>query len=198
MIRIISAVACLASGVFLSACGYTLRGSGTVLPADVKCIYIPQVQNDSTELGLGPVLTEALREEFDSYGVVSVVENQRDADAILKVKILGVKRSTNTVQASTNTALQMDTTMQVSGELRRNTGAVLWREGALQVSKDYGADKSVVVATSPDFASGSISSSDLANLSNREISRGQERAALNSMVQDTARMIYDKSVAPDF
>lgn len=194
-VRIISL---LLGTLFLASCGYTFRGSGTVLPADVKRIYIPQVQNESTELGLGPIVTEALREEFDSYGAVSVVDNQRDADAILKVKILGVKRSTNTVQGNTNTALQMDTTMSISGELRRTTGAILWREGMLQVSKDYGADKSVVVATSPDFASGSISSSDLANLSNREISRGQERGALNTLAQDAARMIYDKSVAPDF
>jgi outer membrane lipopolysaccharide assembly protein LptE/RlpB len=198
MNRILSVVFLMMNGFFLTACGYTFRGTATVLPADVKNIYIPQVQNSSTDLGLGPLLTEALREEFDSYGAVSVVENQREADAILKVKILGVKRSTNTVQANTNTALQMDTTMQVGGELRRTTGAILWRESSLQVSKDYGSDKSVVVATSPDFASGSISSSDLSNLSNREISRGQEKAALNNLAQDAARMIYDKSVAADF
>jgi len=184
--------------VFACSCGYTLRGAGTALPADVKAIYIPNVQNNSTELGLGNVVTEALREEFDSYGSVVVVERQSEADAVLKVQIDDVKRTTSTVRAASNTALQMDTTMIISGELRRVTGPVLWREGMIKVTKGYGADKSVVVTTSPDFASGSISSADLANLSTREISRGQEQDALNSLATDAARMVYDKSVAPDF
>lgn len=182
----------------ISACGYQFRGSGSVLPSDVKNVYIPRVENGSTELGLADVLTESLREEFDSYGVVSVVEQQSDADAILKVRINDVKRTTSTVRADSNTALQMDTTMFIGGELRRTTGQVLWRENQMRVTKGYGADKSVVVTSSPDFTSGSISSSDLNSLSSRDISRGQEKEALASLSSDAARMVYDKAVAPDF
>ncbi|MEY4668346.1 MAG: hypothetical protein RL518_1045 [Pseudomonadota bacterium] len=181
-----------------TGCGYTLRGSGSVLPADVKNIYIPRVENGSTELGLADVVTDALRDEFDSYGTVSVVEKQGEADAILKVRIVDVKNTTGTVNAATNTALQMDTTMFLGGELRRTTGQILWRENNLKVTKEYAANQSVVVTTSPDFASGSISASDLASLSSRDISRGQEAQALNDLASNAARMIYDKSVAPDF
>lgn len=195
MIRV---VVFLALTLAASGCGYTFRGSGSVLPADVKNIYIPNVENGSTEIGLGDVVTESLREEFDSYGVVSVVERQSEADAILKVRITDVKRTTSTVRANSNTALQMDTTMNIAGELRRSTGQVLWRDSQIRVTKGYGADKSVVVATSPDFASGSISRSDLASLSTREISRGQEANALNSLAEEAARLVYDKAVAPDF
>jgi outer membrane lipopolysaccharide assembly protein LptE/RlpB len=184
--------------ILVSSCGYTLRGSGSVLPADVKNIYIPRVENGSTELGLADVVTEALREEFDSYGTVSVVEKQGAADAVLKVVINEVKNTTSTVDPTTNTALQMDTTMIIGGELRRTTGQVLWRENNMKVSKGYAANQNVVVTTSPDFASGSISSSDLASLSSRDISRGQEAQALNNLASEAARMVYDKSVAPDF
>jgi outer membrane lipopolysaccharide assembly protein LptE/RlpB len=184
--------------ILVSSCGYTFRGSGSVLPADVKNIYIPRVENGSTELGLADVVTEALREEFDSYGTVSVVEKQGTADAILKVVINDVKNTTSTVDPTTNTALQMDTTMFIGGELRRTTGQVLWRENNMKVSKGYAANQNVVVTTSPDFASGSISSSDLASLSSRDISRGQEAQALNDLASDAARMVYDKAVAPDF
>ena len=184
--------------ILVSSCGYTFRGSGSVLPADVKNIYIPRVENGSTELGLADVVTEALREEFDSYGTVSVVEKQGAADAVLKVVINEVKNTTSTVDPTTNTALQMDTTMIIGGELRRTTGQVLWRENNMKVSKGYAANQNVVVTTSPDFASGSISSSDLASLSSRDISRGQEAQALNNLASDAARMVYDKSVAPDF
>lgn len=184
--------------ISLSACGYTLRGSGSVLPPDVKRVYIPMAENNSTELGLANVVTEAMREEFDSYGTVTVVEKQSEADAILRLQITDVKRTTQSVRASSNTALQMDTTMYLAAELRRTTGPILWREANIRVTKGYGADPSVVVPTSPDFASGSISSTDLSSLSNRDISRGQEQNALNSLAQDAARIVYDKAVAPDF
>lgn len=185
-------------GLLISSCGYTLRGSGSVLPADVKTVYIPRVENGSTELGLADVVTEALREEFDSYGTVSVVEKQGEADAVLKVVITDVKNTTSTVDPTTNTALQMDTTMFLGGELRRTTGQVLWRENNLKVTKGYAANQNVVVTSSADFASGSISASDLASLSARDISRGQEAQALNDLASDAARMVYDKAVAPDF
>lgn len=198
MSRFSQYVLCAVVSMCLTSCGYTLRGSGSVLPADVKNIYIPRVENGSTELGLADVVTEALREEFDSYGTVSVVEKQSNADAILKVRILDVKNTTSTVDPTTNTALQMDTTMYIGGELQRVTGQVLWRESNIQVTKGYAANQTVVVTTSPDFASGSISANDLASLSSRDISRGQEAQALSNLAADAARMVYDKSVAPDF
>lgn len=184
--------------VCMSACGYTLRGSGSVLPPDVKAIYVPLAENNSTKLGLAEVVTEAMQEEFDSYGAVMVVERQSDADAILKVTITNVAETTSTVNASSNTAVQMDTTMYLVAELRRVTGPVLWRDAALSVTKSFGTNASVVVETSPDFASGSISSSDLSSLSTREISRGQEAEALMALSQDAARIVYTKAVAPDF
>ena len=198
MKRIATLVAVILITLMVTGCGYTLRGSGSVLPADVKNIYIPRVENGSTELGLADVVTDALRDEFDSYGTVSVVEKQGEADAILKVRIVDVKNTTSTVNAATNTSLQMDTTMLLGGELRRTTGQILWRENNLKVTKEYAANQSVVVTTSPDFASGSISASDLASLSSRDIARGQEAQALNDLANNAARMIYDKSVAPDF
>ena len=184
--------------VCLSACGYTFRGSGSVLPPDVKAIFIPLAENNSTKIGLAEIVTESMREEFDSYGAVSVVDRQSDADAVLKVTIANVKETTSTVNAASNTAVQMDTTMYLAAELRRVTGPVLWRDGAIKVTKAYGTNASAVVETSPDFASGSISSSDLSSLSTREISRGQEASALNTLATDAARIVYAKSVAPDF
>lgn len=184
--------------IFLMGCGYTFRGSGSVLPPDVHTIYIPIVQNDSTKIGLGNLLTEALRDEFDSYGVVSVVDSVRGADATLTVEVLDVQESTGSVRSGTNTALQMDTVMFLRGELRRETGEILWRDPQIKVQQTYGADSSAVVTSSVGFAGGSISSADLGGLSSREISRGQEASALAGLVEEASREIYDKAVAPDF
>ncbi len=184
--------------VVFSGCGYTFRGSGSALPPDVKAIYIPQVDNNSTKLGLATVLTDAIRDEFDGYGTVSVVDSQNEADAVLKVTIVDVKETTSAVRANTNTSLQMQTTMFLTAELRRVTGPVLWRDNQIRVTQTFGADSSVVVTSSAAFAGGSISSGDLSGLSSREISRGQEASALNSLSEDAARQMYDKAIAPDF
>ncbi len=182
----------------VAGCGYTFQGAGTVLPPDVKAIYIPPVQNNSTELGLASLLTESLREQFEAYGVVSVVERQGLADAVLTVKVLSVDRSTRTVLGRNDTAVQMETSMALEGELRRTTGPLLWRTSQLKVAKAVGADVSAVVTSSAAFASGSISSSDLSNLSAREVTRSQENEVLPNLAEEAARKIYDAAVAPDF
>ena len=181
----------------LGACGYTFRGSGSVLPPDVKSVYIPSVQNNSTKIGLGTLLTQALRDEFDSYGVVAVVDTEREADAVLTVEVVDVKESAGAV-SGTNTALQMDTIMFLRGELRKYSGELLWRDSQLKVQQTYGANGSSVVTSSVAFAGGSIASGDLEGLSSREVSRGQEGGALTDLAEDASRQIYDKAVAPDF
>lgn len=198
MKRTLLSLLALISVVMTTGCGYTFRGSGSALPPDVKSIYIPQVDNNSTKLGLAIVLTDAIRDEFDGYGTVSVVDNQNEADAVLKVTIVDVKETTSAVRANTNTSLQMQTTMFLTAELRRVTGPVLWRDNQIRVTQTFGADSSVVVTSSAAFAGGSISSGDLSGLSSREISRGQEASALNALSEDAARQMYDKAIAPDF
>jgi hypothetical protein len=88
--------------------------------------------------------------------------------------------------------------MFITGELRRVTGPVLWRDNQIRVSQTFGSDSSVVVTSSVAFAGGSISAGDLNNLSSREISRGQEASALSSLSEQASRMMYDKAIAPDF
>lgn len=183
---------------FASGCGYTFQGSGSVLPADVKKIYIPMVDNNSTETALTQLVTESIRDQFDKYGVVTVVEEINGADAVLKTRILKVSRKPRTVTSNTDTVQQFDTVLTISGELRRSTGPVLWRNPSFTVSRAIGASSDVVTGTSADFASGSIGASDLGSLDSREISRGQEAEALERLATEVARRIYDEAVAPDF
>lgn len=182
----------------LSSCGYTFQGSGSILPPDVKRISIPLVENNSTEPGLATVVTEALRDRFERFGVLVVVDELGDADAVLKATILSVKRDTHSVTSRTDTALQFNTSLSISGELRRVTGPILWRNPRLVVTKPFGATSGVVVTSSSDFAGGSLGSSDLGALDNREVSRGQEQEAFAALADDAAKKIYDEAVTPDF
>ena len=197
-VRYVVAILMCSTGLLFGGCGYTFRGSESALPPDVKKIFIPQAENNSTKLGLAAIVTEAMRDEFDSYGTVSVVDSQNEADAVLKVRILNVIENTGATRSGSNTALQMQTTITLAGELRRVTGPVLWRDNTIRATQAFGADSSVVVTSSLDFAGGPSGAGDLAGLSSREVSRGQEANALTTLAANAARQFYDKAVAPDF
>jgi outer membrane lipopolysaccharide assembly protein LptE/RlpB len=185
----------------LSGCGYTFQGSGSVLPPDVKRIYIPLVDNNTTESGLSTLLTEAFRDRFERYGVVEVVDEMGGADAVLRARILKVKRDTGAVTSQTDTALRVDTTMTVAVELRRVTGPLLWRNSNLSVMRQYAASAAGVVTGSAAFAGGNLGVADLNSLSttgSREVARGQEDEAFAYLTERAAQLVYDSAVAPDF
>jgi hypothetical protein len=164
----------------------------------VKSIYIPMVANNTTETGLTTIVTEALRDRFDRFGAVTVVDSIDRADAILEVKITKIKEGTRTSVARTDEALQLDTQLNLFGELRKLSGEVLWREPELTVSRSYGTSRSSVVTSSSDFASSTLGAGDLAGLNQREVSRGQEQEALTQLADVAAKRIYDEAVSPDF
>lgn len=185
----------------LLGCGYTFQGSGSILPPDVKRVYIPLVENNSTESGLTTLFTEALRDRFERFGVVTVVEDIADADAVLRTRILKVRRDTGAVSGETDSAIQLDTTMEIAAELRRVSGAILWRSTGFEVTQSYGSVNQLVLTSSSDFANTGIGQQDLNTLGqsgNREIQRGQERNVLNKLAEEAALKIYDASVSPDF
>lgn len=185
--------------VFCSAsCGYGFRGSESALPPDVTQVYIPLIKNLSSEPGLEITLTEALRDEFERYGVLTVVDKRNQADAILQGSILSVKQETSTTTSNTDTALQLATVLRISAELRRTTGELLWKNEDLSASKVFGAESGVVVTSSAEFASGGLGASDLASLDSREVSRGQQQQALEDLSEDIAQKIYTVAVLPDF
>ena len=187
---------CLA--LFLSACGYTFIGAGSALPADVRKVYIPVVENETTEHALTMTMTEALQDRFERYGVLSVVDNLSEADAVLNAKIISVDQDTETSTSGTDVALQYSVTMVLSAELRRVSGPVLWRNNSLRASQLFGATSDVVVKSSADFSSSSLSADDLSRMNTREVARVQESEALEVMADKIALMVYDQAVAPEF
>lgn len=189
------------AAAMLFGCGYQFEGSSSILPPDVKRVYIPLTENSSNQAGLTTLVTEAMREQFERYGVVTVVDDLGEADAVLKTRILKVKRATGTVTSNTDLALQLDTTMTMAAELKRVTGPLLWKNDSIEVRTTYGLSSNVVVTSSSDFAGGSLAGSDIAALQSsgsREVARGQERGAFNTLAEQAAKIVYDSSVAADF
>lgn len=179
-------------------CGYQFQGSGSVLPPDVKTVAIPTVQNNTTESGLALRFTEALRTRFERYGVVKVVEDARDADAVLNAKITAVNTRVRNTTGDTDVSVDLELIMAISAELKRKGGQVLWRDPSLRVSEPFAGVGDVVVTSSSQFAQGGISSGALSSLGAREVSRGQQEQALNDLIEEATRQIYMSAVAADF
>jgi len=182
----------------LVSCGYSFEGGGSILPPDIRRVAIPMAEDSSTEPGLASMLTEAIKERFERFGVFAVVDTPGEADAVLYTRIVSIRRETGTVTSQTDTALQLDTILTIGAELRRVSGPVLWREPSMAVSRSFGTTQDAVVATSPGFAEGTIGAGDLGALDTREISRGQEQQALRMLTEEAARRIYNSAVAPEF
>lgn len=184
--------------LILLACGYSFQGSGSVLPPDIKTVYIADAENSTTESGLGRIITEALKDRFDRYATLRVVDNEYEADAVLSTKVIDFRRETRSVTSGTDNALQLETFIKVASSLSSITGLILWSNPNLTLSKDYGTAAGAVVTSSSAFASSGLSSADLSSLNEREIARGQETQVIEEMAETLAKKIYGAAVLPEF
>lgn len=182
----------------LSGCGYAFQGSGSILPEDIKSVYIPQAVNDTTEPGLAQLVTEAMQERFERFGVVRLVDSLADADAVLNTRIISLNRNKTTVTSGTDTALQFDSVLTIAASIQRTTGPLIWQNRMIQARKTFGTASNVVVASSPEFAAGGLNQGDLAALNTREVARGQESQVLEDLAVQAARQVYMQAVEPDF
>ncbi len=184
--------------MLLSSCGYAFQGSGTVLPADIKTIAIRVAENQTTETGLGLNFTEKLQSRFERYGAVKVVDPDEDADAELITKILSIETSVQDVTSDTDIELEQDITLTIFAELRRSNGQVLYRNPQLKSRESFASVSDVVVTSSSSFAQGGISADTLGSLGSREVSRGQQAAVLDELLDESARQLYLDAVAAEF
>ncbi len=194
------AIVLVLAGLSLTAggCGYALRGSGTVLPPDIKAIYIPLVDNETTVPGLGQRFTEVLRSRFDRYGVVKIVERERDADATLVAKVIDLDNRVRGVESETDVSVDSDLIMTISAELRRKTGQLLYRAKSLSVSSSVAGVSDTVVTSSSGFESGDVDAGTLGAIGDREVERGQQDQALDDLMEEVSQKLYLESVAADF
>ncbi len=179
-------------------CGYSFQGGESVLPPGVEKLYIPDVINRSSDPSITGLLTEALRERFERFGVVRVVEEARDADATLKVKVLQVLSSSQTSSARTDVSQELNLSILLAGELTQKNGVILWKNPVIKGSQAYGNLAGAVVSSSAQFAQSGLGAGDLEALNQRELSRSQQQQALEGLVEEVARQIYEEAVAPDF
>jgi hypothetical protein len=73
-----------------SGCGYALAGRGSFLPASIRTVGIPKLENRSNFFQVEDILTEKIRAEFIGRGKYAVTSEDVGADALLTGEVLGI------------------------------------------------------------------------------------------------------------
>ena len=88
--RGVAAVLLCACVAVSSGCGYALAGRGSFLPASIRTVGIPKLENRSTFFQVEDILTEKIRAEFIGRGKYTVTPEDTGADALLTGEVLGI------------------------------------------------------------------------------------------------------------
>jgi len=75
----------LVAAIGLGGCGYSLR---TSLPAGIKSIHVPVLENKTAEPGIEDFITQALTQAVVQASRVRIAANSREADASLEGQIV--------------------------------------------------------------------------------------------------------------
>ena len=98
MRRVATLVVCVWA-LAASGCGYALAGRGSFLPATIRTVGIPKLENRTTFFQVEDMLTDKIRAEFIGRGKYTVSPEAAGADAVLTGTVLcivGARRSAST------------------------------------------------------------------------------------------------------
>jgi outer membrane lipopolysaccharide assembly protein LptE/RlpB len=127
----------LAVPVLAAGCGYALAGRGSFLPAYIRTVAIPPVENRTAFVRWEQVLTERIQREFIDRGKYVVVSEPAGAEAVLRAEILSISLEAaglNNQQLQSRTRVTL--VMKVSFEDLK-AGEVLWSNDALTFRDEY-------------------------------------------------------------
>jgi len=120
-----------------TGCGYSLAGRGSFLPADLRSVGIPMIQNRTPFVQVEQTITERVRAEFIGRGKYSVLNQEAGADAVLTAEITGMS-----VQPVGFTDQQLASRYLITLTMRgtftdTRSGEVLWSNDALTYRSEY-------------------------------------------------------------
>lgn len=127
----------LSSVIAASGCGYALAGRGSFLPATIRVIAIPQLENRTTYIQVEQLLTEKVRNEFIGRGKYQVVTEPAGADAVLTGTITGINIqpvSFTNQQIASRYLFTLNMSVRFTDAM---TNEVLWSNDSLMLREEY-------------------------------------------------------------
>jgi hypothetical protein len=120
-----------------AGCGYALAGRGSFLPADIRTVGIPQIENKTTFYRTEQILTDKVRAEFIGRGKYIIRPDSSGADAVLTAELTNI-----VVQPVALTPGQLATRFLFTVMIRAQftdarTNEVLWSNDQLTFREEY-------------------------------------------------------------
>jgi hypothetical protein len=139
----------VAAAALLPACGYSLAGRGSFLPATIKVIGIPNFTNATPFYQIDQAFTEKVRSEFIGRGKYKVLPQAEGVDAVLvgEITSLGIAPANfNEQQQATRYVITVTAKIEF-----RDTKAdkVLWQNPSLVFREDYDVATGAASVTDP-------------------------------------------------
>lgn len=151
-----------------AGCGYALAGRGSSLPATIKTVGIPLLENRTPYSRLEIVMTDRLRTEFIGRNKYRVVHETTGVEAVLKGEIIGFSLQTAALNEQQLSSRQLVTIVLKVSFINASDNEVLWSNDALTFRDEY------------QFAAGGISATALVD---------QERSTMERIATDASRTI---------
>ena len=155
----------------LAACGYSLAGRGSFLPAYIKVIGVPEFTNNTSTFNLDQIVTAQVRQELQSRGGNFRVLPEATGDAILTGTIIAISITPSQFNASQQ-AIKYRVTVTASVEFKdTHSNKVIWTNPALSFSEEY------------DISSNTTTTNDVNQFF------GQNTTALTRLAQNFAKTV---------
>lgn len=124
--------------VLLTGCGYHVAGRGSRLPANLKTIAVPALENRTARYRIEQRLTEALIRELLARTSYRVVSDPADADAMVRGQITGLESSAVVFDSATGRATVMLVTVRAQVRLEeRETKRTLYQDDDFLFREEY-------------------------------------------------------------
>lgn len=141
--KFLQVMAAVPAAVALPACGYSLAGRGSFLPASIRTIGVPLFVNHTTVFDIERRITERVRSELIGRGRYTVLPDATGVDALLSGEILSIALTPaafNEQQQATRYTLTLVAKIEFR-DVKANK--VLWSAAAMPYNEQY----DVVTAT---------------------------------------------------
>jgi hypothetical protein len=97
----------LLAAIFAVGCGYHVAGHSSQLPSDWKTIAVPAFKNDTRQYRIEQRFTQAVIREFITRTKYRIIQNETDADAVLRGEVLTIETSPVLFDAKTGQVTTM-------------------------------------------------------------------------------------------
>ncbi len=127
-------VGAVAISLALGGCGYSLR---TSMPAGIKSIHVPVLENKTQEPAIEDFITQALTQAVVQSGRVRIAASASDADAVLQGSIVEYRLVSLSFDRSANvTSYRLIIGLALTfKDLKQNK--VLWKQDRIEERADF-------------------------------------------------------------